>query len=178
MGASPWLLGRPPWASAVHGPCREHCRALVQAFSVLWARSKQHRAVLFGAKPSSERKLQGTASLSTLSSTASTCSLTEHLSFSVIVQQDLLLWKMKQCKKSQCHIFALSKKSLVFSGSRHQTRSCQDAHYNCVFFVHNLSRKSIQPQPAYYFFQTKLIHKLLHLNLHQEKEKLWYSSYQ
>ena len=40
MGASPKSLGRPPRFSAVHGPCREHCRALVQAFLVWLAQAR------------------------------------------------------------------------------------------------------------------------------------------
>ena len=35
MGASPQRIGKPPRFSAVHDPWREHCRVLVQAFS-LW----------------------------------------------------------------------------------------------------------------------------------------------
>ena len=56
-------VSRPLRFSSVHGPCREHCRALVQAFRVWQARIKQCRA------PSGERRLQGT--LQTLSSTSS-----------------------------------------------------------------------------------------------------------
>ena len=92
MDASSLRLGRPPRFSVVHEPCREYCWALVQAVfpAFLWymslagntagpwfklsgvrrARIKQRRA------PSGERRLQGT--LSTLSSTASPCCLTEH----------------------------------------------------------------------------------------------------
>ena len=53
MGASPRRLGRPPRFSAVHEPCREYCRALVQAFRVWRARIKQRRP------PSGERKSKG-----------------------------------------------------------------------------------------------------------------------
>ena len=48
------------------------------------------------------------------------------------------------------------------------TGTKDDIHDNGVCSVHNLSRLKIQPQPAYYCFQTQAIHELLHENLHQE----------
>ena len=42
---SPLLLGRPPRFSAVHEPCREHCRALVQAFCIWRAGCQAERAL-------------------------------------------------------------------------------------------------------------------------------------
>ena len=45
MGASPRLLYRQPIFSADFDPCREHCRALVQAFSVLQAGIKHFRTL-------------------------------------------------------------------------------------------------------------------------------------
>ena len=67
---SPQRIGRPPRFSAVHEPCREHCRALVQAFRVWWARIKQRRP------PSGKRKLKGIPQTS--SSTSSPGSLTKY----------------------------------------------------------------------------------------------------
>ena len=41
-----------------------------------------------------------------------------------------------------------------------------DTHDNGICSVHNLSRLKLQPQPAYYLFQTTPIHEWLHENLH------------
>ena len=68
MIASHWRLGRPPRFSAVDEPCREHCLALVQAFSV-WRARIEHRWL-----PSGERKSKGITQ--TRSSTSSPCRLT------------------------------------------------------------------------------------------------------
>ena len=43
MCPSPLRIGRPPRFSTVHAPCREYCRALVQAFCIWLARIEQCR---------------------------------------------------------------------------------------------------------------------------------------
>ena len=93
----------------------------------------------------------------------------------VVFLKDFLSWNMKQCNKigriTILYFWPYSPKPFQWSPSYFPDPGTKyDTNDNVVCSVHNLSRLKIhlQPQPAYYLFQTQPIHERLHENLHQE----------
>ena len=132
MGANSLQFGRSARFSAVHKPCREQCKTLVQAFHVRRAGIEQRRT------PRCKRKLHGIPKF------FHPLSLRPTVRLNIPVQVEA---EVVQAER-QAHRRAAKarSKSFVETGSRHQT-----LRNNGVCSVHKLSR--IQHRPVIISFR-------------------------